>query len=240
MAEPVKRADLREQIGVSVNASVLVTVPRKRRTDEATSAETHLDRVAALGMATLSVQTGAARDGVPVAANRDRPLDPQNVLAGELSALLWHIRYGGQNGFLPRAIPYLAEWMSYRPRLAGVERRLVNALAERAMHEWLSDRCPACGGSGKLERSRTGAWIRPRGSMQRNATFRTCQACSGSRRSPVRHPERMKALGLTREQYEAARWPQHFNAALAWLGKLVAPLIHRALTAELERRKKRV
>jgi hypothetical protein len=240
MGEAARRPDLREQVGIAVNASKLVTTSGKKRAGGMESPETHLDRVGALGMATLAVQLGAARAGVPVAAMRGVIPKAEDVLAGELSALLWHIRYGGQHDFIPRAIRYFSEWITHRPRFANFERRHLEALAVRAMHEWLSDRCQACGGSGKLERSRTGSWIRPRGSMQRNATFRVCPACDGSRLAPIRHPERMKLLGLTREEYEAGRWPQHFKAALVWLGKMVAPMVQRPLTRELERRTKRV
>jgi hypothetical protein len=74
--------------------------------------------------------------------------------------------------------------------------------------------------------------------MQRNAVFRQCTACNGSGRSLPSHPERMKLLGLTREQYDQANWPQSFNAAHAWLTSKIWHLA-RPLRAELERGVKR-
>ena len=227
------RYTLQEQIGIAVNASSLTVRSR------APGGETALDRIGGLGMATLAVHLRADRDDVPVAANRERIPQRQDVVAGDLSAQLWHIRYGAQYAMVPQAVALLAEWMTWRHRIIALDQALLMPFAARVMHEWLSDRCIACGGSGKLERTRTGSWIRPRGSMQRNATFRPCAACQGSRRQATSHPERMKILGLTREQYEKQRWPQHFNAALNWLNTLVAPRVHRPLTAELERRKRR-
>jgi hypothetical protein len=49
----------------------------------------------------------------------------------------------------------------------------------------------------------------------------------------------MKALGLTREQYDAGRWDQRFSAGLTWLNELLPRRLNRPLTAELERRKRR-
>jgi hypothetical protein len=48
----------------------------------------------------------------------------------------------------------------------------------------------------------------------------------------------MKLLGLTREQYDQANWPQSFNAAHAWLTSKIWHLA-RPLRAELERGVKR-
>src|SRR6202022_2396813 len=94
-----EKADIREQVGIAVNTSALVT----------RSGETDLDRVAALGAAACEVSLGADLAGVPIAAAaaevyrrstdmRDVMLDPGDInpkdrLAGELGPLLWHIRY---------------------------------------------------------------------------------------------------------------------------------------------------
>jgi hypothetical protein len=48
----------------------------------------------------------------------------------------------------------------------------------------------------------------------------------------------MKALGLTREQYDAGRWDQRFSASRTWLNQLLPNRVARVLTAELERRKR--
>jgi hypothetical protein len=161
-------------------------------------------------------------------------------MAAELGSMLWHIRYGGQHGLVTRAIPIYARWLQGRRAFEQCkDAPLIERFAGRALHEWLSDRCAPCGGSGKLERTRAGGWIRPRGSMQRNAVFRVCSACNGTRRASVSHTERVRWLGLTHELYEGERWGQRFNAALAWLS-VHAARIQRPLTAELERRKRRI
>lgn len=246
-----ERTSLQEQLGVSFNSSSL------RMNARAPSGETALQRVAALGMAVLHVQHGADRTGP---GGRGGPIaevlaDPRHApkamdqIAGELASLLYHIRYGGQHGFVHQAIVLFAGYIGLRARFgrhgqfAAMDDRerqqLLLRFAERALHEWLSDRCVACGGSGKLERSPSGSWIRPRGLMQRNATFRVCDACHGSRRAVPSHTARRVALGVTIHQYEAQRWAQHFNAAFTWLSRDVGRLT-RPLTAQLERSKKRV
>lgn len=236
MSALARKPCIRELIGTAVNAS---------RLEVRAGHESPLERIAALGAAGLAVRYGADIEDVPIAAAK--PLvygtepDPRDVLAGDLVPMLFHIRYGDQHGMVPKAIELFARWIAYRPAFAqyqGEAQRLLGSFAERVLHEWLSDRCTSCGGSGKHQRSQSGKWLKPWGSMQRNATFRPCGACNGSRRATVRHPERMRALGLTREQYEEQRWPQRFNAALWWLGKLLPQRIIRALTAELERRKR--
>lgn len=238
MSEAGKKPDLREQLGVAMNASALAM--------QRSNQETPLTRIAALGAAALTVQLSADVENVPIGGSRSvvygAPLDERDVLVAELAPLLWHIRYGGQTGGIPRAIELFAKWITYRSlfaKHAGLEHEVLRlAFSSRCMHEWLSDKCGYCGGSRKQERSRSGQWLRPRGSMQRNATFRPCTACSGSGRAAIRHPERMKVLGLTREQYEEQRWQQRFNAAMTWLGLLVPSRLVRSLTAQLERGKR--
>lgn len=235
-----ERATLAEQFGRSVNAS------QQRIAARSPGGESSLQQVAAMGAGALHVHHGADRAQAPVAAVLARPghqAEAQDVLVAELSPLLWHIRYGGQHGFIERAARLFAAWMSFRGRFHALpleEREgLLLRLASRALHEWLSDRCIACGGSGKLERSRTGAWIRPRGSMQRNATFRVCPACAGSRRQAVSHAQRVQALGMTRERYDAERWDATCTAAITWLNRDLGRMT-RPLTVQLERSRKRV
>jgi hypothetical protein len=206
--------------------------------------ETPLTQVAALGAAALHIHHGADRRRVPVATVLSDPHhvpDPQDVLASDLAVCLWHIRYGGQFGMVPRAVSLFASWMAYRGRFKDVAdaASLLPRLAARSIHESLSDRCVACGGSGKLERSRSGSWIRPRGSMQRNATFRTCAACEGSRRQAISHTARRMALGITKERYDEERWDAHCKAALTWLSLRLSARLNRPLTVQLERSKKR-
>lgn len=234
----VEKPDLRELVGRAVNASGLELHATQERA---------LDRVAALGAAALAVRFGVDRDDLPIAAAPalvyGQALDPRDVLVGELAPLLWHIRFGYQYDQRPAGIRLFALWIGYRPLFAeyagAAHEKLRLSFAERVMHEWLSDRCPGCRGSKKQQRSPTGQWIKPLGAMQRNAVYRPCAVCNGSGRTPVSPPQRMKALGLTREQYDRGRWDQRFNAAIQWLNRLLPKRLQRPLTAELERRKRR-
>lgn len=231
----VERAGLQEQIGQAVNSSHL-----EHREDR----DNAVVKIGALGASALHIHHGADFQRLPIAAVVSVPghkPDAQDALAAELATCIWHIRYGGQFDSVPRAVRLFAEWMVYRGRFNHITDagQLLPRLAARTIHESLSDRCIACGGSGKLERSPTGSWVRPRGSMQRNATFRTCPACEGSRRQAISHTARRVALGITRERYDAERWDTHFKAALTWLDRNMGRL-NRPLTVQLERSKKRV
>jgi hypothetical protein len=235
-----KKPDLREQVGIAVNSSSLVIRAR---------AETALDRVAALGAATLAVQLGADRryggsivDAAaaaigtpPAAAGRDR-------LAGELGAILWHIRFGKQEGQVPTAVALFIEWMMDRPQFADTQpetarRLLLKRFAELALHEWLSDKCVACGGSGKLERTRAGL-VRPRGTMQRNARFAPCKGCGGNGKARPNHKVRARAFGIPKKWYFDQHWPARFILAERWLSHALASRLLGPLTNQLERRKR--
>ncbi|TAK45246.1 MAG: hypothetical protein EPO27_10525 [Betaproteobacteria bacterium] len=246
MSAMVGRVDLREIVGRSLNSSSLTIAGR------APSAETPLQRVGALGLAALHIHHGADRLGVPVATVVSRPAhvpDRRDVIAADLARNLWHIAYARQHEAVPKATELFAEWMStaarvtshfekHGPTQAAEQHELLRRFAVHVLHEWLSDRCIACGGSGKLERSRTGSWVRPRGSMQRNAVFRVCPACHGSRRQAPSHGARARALEITNAQYEHERWAAHFTAAQAWLNSQILRLM-RPLTIQLERGRKR-
>jgi len=234
-----EKRDIRELVGIAVNTSGLTMKVNQERA---------LDRIAALGAASLAMRLGVDREDLPIAAAKPLvygdELDIRDVLAGELAPVLWHVRFGGQYDQVPAAITLFAGWVSHHRLFAEWKApehlRLRLAYAERVMHEWLSDKCTACGGSGKQQRSQGGQWIRPQGLMQRNAIFRTCSACQGTRRPPPSPPQRMKALGLTREEYDSQRWDQRFSAGFHWLNRFLPPRLERALTAELGRRKRRV
>lgn len=237
MGEPVRRPTVRELVGVAVNTSAL-----KFRS----TSESPLDRVAALGASTLGVRLGVDREDLPIAASRQRAygteIDVRDALHAELAAELLHLYEGQQLERLPSAINLFARWLMQRRLFAeylGDEHQaLRHAFAERALHEWLSPHCIACRGSKKQQRSRSGQWLAPAGNMQRNAIFRSCSACNGSGAQASSPPQRMKALGLTREQYDTGRWDQKFSAARIWLGDVLRKRITRVLTAELERRKR--
>jgi hypothetical protein len=242
---------LQEQVGVALNATSLRIEARDP------GAETSLLRVACLGAAVLHIQHGADKlgpqgRGGPVAealSQANHEPEPLDQIAGELAGVLYHLRYGGQHELVCQAITLFAAYIALRRRfgpegfLAALETaaraQLLRRFAERSLHEWLSDRCVACGGSGKLERSESGSWIRPRGQMKRNATFRVCPTCQGSRRALPSHTARRKALDITFEQYERQGWSQNFRASFTWLGRDLGRL-YRPLTVQLERVKKRV
>jgi hypothetical protein len=117
---------------------------------------------------------------------------------------------------------------------------LLLRFSTRVLHESLSDRCQACGGSKKQERTRTGAWVRPRGAMQRNAVFGVCRACEGTGRARPSHGERARWLKLAMKDYDDGRWKQRFSAAHVWIKRDLERRIIRPLTSELERRRKPV
>lgn len=234
-----ERMTIQEQAGRAINASHL---------EHRGTYEMPVEVIGGMGAAALHIHHGVDRGrgiaGMVATAisDPDHQPDPQDILAAELVSCLWHIRYAGQFDAVPRAVRLFAQWMAYRGRFDGIAdaAQMLPRLATRAIHELLSDRCIACGGSGKLEKSPTGSWIKPRGSMQRNATFRTCPACEGSRRQSISHTERRIALNISRERYDQERWDAHCKAALSWLAMRLMPRANRPLTVQLERSKKRV
>lgn len=250
MSERARRPDIFERLGSAVNSSCL---------EMRSTHETQLERVAALGAASNRVATGADLAGLPVAAMaeevyrrsvdmRTLMLDPggqaeRDVLASEIGPNLVHLREGDQRQLLPATIKLYARWLRHRRLFADFRTTEELALLERfagcVLHEWLSDRCRSCGGTGRLERTASGAYIRPRGSMQRNATYGPCDACKATGRARPSQQLRVRLLGMTHQIYEADNWKQRFNAALIWLSHLLHDRIKRPLTAELERGTKR-
>ena len=247
-----ERRTLQELVGISVNSSSLRIEAR------APGGETSLLRVAGLGAAVLHVQHGADRIGPnrrggPVAEALAAPGHvpaPLDQIAGELGGVLYHLRYGGQHGLVGQAITLFAGYIGLRRRFGpegflaavGDAQRvaLLRRFAGRVLHEWLSDRCVACGGSGKLERVDGGSWVKPLGRMKRNAVLRVCTSCHGSRRQMPSHTARRVALGIEIKAYEYEGWGQHFNAGLSWLTNVMHKRLNRPLTVQLERSKKRV
>lgn len=224
---------LEEQIGRAMNS--------KNLADQA--GECPIEQVAAFGAATLHLRSGASGAGLPISSwqgiTRNEQRTTADLVHGELSAALWHLDYGRQSGQLGQAIELLAAWVSKRERMQDVAPELLRPFAARVLHEYLSPACVRCGGSGKLERSKTGQWIKPRGSMQRNATFGVCEACRGSRLRPASPIERRRALGIDHERYESERWDRRFEAAKRWCRLVIAPTLRKPLTVQLERSKKR-
>lgn len=224
----MSKPEIREQIGVAVNASRLVLENH----------ETAVDRVAALGAATRCVQLGADRVDLPIAAVEDQHVE-QDYLAGDLGALLWRIRYGQQYELVGQAIELLCRWIGHRRMFAESEEAtwILEPFAVRLVHEWLSDKCRRCGGTGLLERSGNGGLIMARG-RARNAAFATCDHCQGTKRAQPSDTERCKALGMPRHWYFKLGWPRRFSTGRAWLDQL-SRRISRPLTEELGRRIRR-
>lgn len=246
MATESVKAGICELVGIAVNSSTLTLHGH----------ESALDRIAAVGAAAAEVSLGADLAGLTIAAAQpsvhrdstpmaDLLLDPgtpdlRDQLAGELGPMLLHIREGAQLGLVPSATILFARWLRSRRMFETFADQVkLERFSARVLHEWLSDRCVACGGSGKLERTRAGGWIRPRGSMQRNATFRPCTGCEGSGRARASHGERARWLDLKMAQYDSERWSQKFVIATTWLSSLIHGRMTRPLTRQLERGKKR-
>jgi hypothetical protein len=231
------KADIREQVGIAVNAEHLDPFCRQH--------ETALDRVGALGAAALAVQLGADRQNLTIAGTYVAPdvRDMQDRIAGELGALLWRIKYGMQEDLIPRAVELLRGYMMFRSMFAEIEPNvrplIIEPFAPAVLHEWLSDRCARCGGTGILERAGAGGrLVRGRGTMQRNAVYQACDTCHGRKRSPANHVARARALGIPKRWYFDAGWPSRFARGRAWLDQL-ARRIQRPLTQELGRRIRR-
>lgn len=225
-----EKPDIRELLGRDFSSSNL------RLEARSPNATTPLMRIAALGAATMRVQYRATHDGADVRQLSSRPRDERATLAGNLAQLLWHLRYGGQYGLLQETISHVAASCAMRARFAYLTEddrlALLPKLAAVALDEWLSDRCTVCRGCGKQERSRTGRWIRPRGSMQRNATFRPCNACHGSGRAMASQTVRRQRLGLDLERYNAERWDRHVDVAIVMLDREIR-LLNRPIGHQL-------
>lgn len=229
-----------EQVGSAMNASVLLMEE---------SRETALERVAALGAAARCVELGADMSGIPLAGAEaqladGRKIDRRNWIAGQIGPLLWHVKAGGQIEFVDQVIGLFVEHCMTRRVFDDIpnqdERRAwVERFASCAVHEWLSDRCHACGGTCVQERIVGRDPVRPRGRGQRNAQYVTCLICQGSGRVPasLRHGVRARTLGLARGWYFKLGWPQRFAQAHEWLEGLANRIV-RPLTQELGRSKR--
>jgi hypothetical protein len=256
MTETVYRPDIGELIGVAVNSS---------RLDASPLCERAVDRIAGLGAAALEVSVGADLARLPIAAMagdvyrdsvgmREVMLDPgtpdvRDQIAGELGPLLMHIFYGGQLGKLADASLLYARWLQTRrlffSRVGPEHEPLLQRFARRVLYERIYNRCEFCGGTGRMEITRTGTLIRPRGNMMRNARFTTCRTkagggCHGTGHARPSHTVRTRLLEIDHATYEAERWAQRFNAAHAWLEFYFLARVKKALTRQLERSKNRI
>jgi len=235
MTKPERRT-VQEQVGRSMNASVL------RTTGRSPDVETPLLQIAGFGAARLHMAHGADRSGLPIQEAAAQPQDERDRIAAELVSLLWHAKYGDQVGNLAATIRLFAQWMSLKARFNAYPDRdvLLPRLAARALHEWLSDRCPRCGGTGRLEVTKDGHLIRGSGSMARNARFTLCggrMGCGGTGRPVPSQTARRMALQIDLKRYDTERWGAHFQAAMTWLSMHLAARATKPLTRQLERSK---
>ncbi len=236
-----ERRTIQERLGSALNASVLTISGRSP------DVETPLQHVAALGAAVLTIHHGADRGDrtlAQVVADPTHQVNPQDALAANLASNLMRIRNARRHELVPETVTMFCAWMAYRGRFNELAdaATLLPKFATRVLHEWLSDRCPRCGGSGRLELTREGVPVRGRGRMLRNAIFTTCHGkmgCGGTGRPTPSHTQRRLALGIDHQRYDKERWDRNFNAALTWLSRDLGRL-NRPLTAQLDRGKKRV
>lgn len=68
--------------------------------------------------------------------------------------------------------------------------------------------------------------------MQRNATFRPCNACHGSGRAMASQTVRRQRLGLDLERYNAERWDRHVDVAIVMLDREIR-LLNRPIGHQL-------
>jgi hypothetical protein len=251
MANRNKAPDVIELVGCAVNSSALTFADNHERP---------LDRVAALGAAAAHVACGADLQGLTLAAAQedvyrasapmaDLLLDPgtpdeRDAIVGELGPMVIRIRYGRQHELTLKAIRLYSRWLRTSRLFSDLELALLERFAARVLHEWVSDRCVVCGGSGHLEITEAGNLVRARGRGQRNARFTPCRTktgigCQGTGRAIPSHRERARWLELSIAQYDEGRWQQRFNVGHAWLEHRIAHRLKRPLTAQLERSTKR-
>lgn len=230
MIELEDKPDLRELVGVAVNASVLVMRPEVRGP---------ADMLVALGGAAQELRDGWVRaDGKRVGA--DAP-------ASSLAPLLWRLKFGRQATFAEAAMllamriaagdeRFLARkvwpWPRH-PSHGAVEQQRRVVMAAQVISEWCNERCSYCGGVGKqqLVRARGAGGRKARRSGRAMAVLGaklvTCAACGGSGRSRVVVADRARALGVTMEVYER-RWSRRFvrceNELRRVVGRLDGPL----------------
>jgi hypothetical protein len=179
MGEVARKPDLREQVGVSVNASSL----------QSRSYETSLDRVAAVGAAALDLQLGATANGAPIGAVRDNVVSPVERIAAELITELWHIRYGGQLNLVPQAVTHFSCWMFYRGRFADMDPQVRATMLPKLA-------AVRCTSGSPIAAQRVADQAR-KSAHAMVASFARAAACSAMPRSSCAVPARARRAGCT-------------------------------------------
>lgn len=231
MSETMVKPGIEEQIGVALNASVLVM-----DRIEAPSAETPLTRIAAIGAAAGRIARNA--DTAPANA-RHGHARPGDGLEARLAPLLWRLKFGGdatQETALDAARLF-RDWLAQHPFCIAhgmsADGVLLLRFAARMLYEWIADKCRACAGTGLQELLRGGVVRRPRTFANPKVRHVTCRACFGTRKQLPNKMERSRALEISLAEYDA-RWPRRFHLGAAWIERITRRL-KSPLNCELER-----
>lgn len=243
--------DLCELVGVAMGSSTL-TMTEQRDVS-------HLVRVAAVGAAAnrIALNLDAPGDGrgsvslwggvlrsSPLAHAQagTRPPSERDAIEARLAPLLWRMKFGGdgtQETAL-EAVRLFVRWLagSYAwrnvPLPAAQTQSTAHLVAARVIHEWLADRCPACGGTGLQELQRNGMTRKPRRFGDPNVRHVECRACHGSSRARPNPMARARALEVSLGEYRAL-WAGRMTRAVFQLAG-IARRLKKPLHSELERR----
>lgn len=189
---------LGELVGVAVNAPKLLMVPGHMGP---------LDLVAALGYASRALLAKAT--------------DLPELLSAVLAPKLWRAKYGYDHEAVVLCVLLFEQRLLCRPYLTEIELAdagIVRRFAAQVVHEWLSDACDTCGGSGWLEVGKRGNLLRPQG-RYRNSKLQRCGACRGTGRRRPNERERRRALAA-----EDGRQVHHLEYADLWCHQFVLAL----------------
>jgi hypothetical protein len=220
------RPDLCELVGVAMSASVLVIDPDRD--------ETPLLRVAAVGGAAL--QIAGARDV-------ERPWQPseRDRIEARLAPLLWRLKFGRDGGTETalEAVHLFARWMAgtHTWRTSPPSGEFAHRFAARVIFEWLSDRCPACGGTGLQELLRSGQTRKPQRFNDRSVRHVSCRACQGSTHARPNSMDRARTLEVSLAEMRAT-WNIRLDKSGEHL-RAIARRLQRPLQFQLERGKNR-
>lgn len=223
MAYEAVKPEIRELVGVACQASRLV-IDAKRE-------ETPLLRIAAMGAAARQI----ARN---VDAPTSKPASARDAIEARLAPLLWRIKYGrdGSQARVLEAVMLFSVWMygTRTWRESPPPADLAQRFAVRVLHEWLHDRCPACGGTGLQELRQNGVTRKPQRFNDRSVRHVQCRICSGSTLKRPSSGERAKTLDLPLDEIRST-WDVRLDRAAASL-RAIARRLKRPLRFELEKR----
>jgi hypothetical protein len=174
LAARSERPGMGERYGVAVTASKLEIEVGK---------ESSLDRICEMGYARIEMSAQAK--------------DEAARIAGELAPWLWSAAYGSFRATSRvEACTRFTSWLLLRPYMAEinqVDRGIVQRFAECVVHEWLSLRCKACGGSGWQGVTDSGKRVHA-ASLGRSCVKAICLQCRGSGRPPSSPKLRIRSL----------------------------------------------